>query len=221
MADSVLFRVRVTGEFTKLADLIMQCGQCPWPGRSESRHWADSRAAGAPPPREAARLPPRLHLHTHLIPKIVAKFPHPFNLKKFPRSGAHKWGELANIFPIFLYPDQNFRVCCPVLNVRIPHKNEYLNVFLTSCLGAPELLSVAVHFLPSDSQQLANSILAVITNKGAAMCTRQRQYITLISLQFTVSVAQAHGGAERAELLFCSPPNTAVSAVSAIFHWHK
>ena len=155
-------------------------------------------------------------------PKIVAKFPTPF-LTNFSPFWLPQVGGIGKYFSHFssLYPDQNFRVCCPVLNVRIPHKNEYLNVFLTSCLGAPELLSVAVHFLPSDSQQLANSILAVITNKGAAMCTRQRQYITLISLQFTVSVAQAHGGAERAELLFCSPPNTAVSAVSAIFHWHK
>ena len=64
-------------------------------------------------------------------------------------------------------------------------------------LWAPELLLVVVHFSLPGTVALANSILVLITNKGAGMPTCQGQYIILQSLQHTVNVAQGSGGADR------------------------
>ena len=73
-----------------------------------------------------------------------------------------------------------------------------------------------------DPLTLVNSILVVIANKGAAMCTRQRQYIMLISFQL-ISMAQAHRGAEwaeAAELLFLCPPETSEGPEGGSSHRH-
>ena len=69
----------------------------------------------------------------------------------------------------------------------------------TSSLGAPELLLVVVHVLLSDTYEF---------HPGRHREQECWQYIMLISFQLTVSVTQAHWGAEWMELEFHSPPDT-------------
>ena len=66
-------------------------------------------------------------------------------------------------------------VLCPVPNVRIPHNN-----CLLECIS--HLLSRGTRSPVGRGplMTLAKSIVVVIQNKGAAMCTRQSQYMTLI-----------------------------------------
>ena len=96
MADSVLLRVRVTGEFTKLADLIMQCGQCPWPGRSR-------RPGRSAPPRRRRPGYRRDYIAIHIWSQNCSQIPHPLFDKFFPVLAPTSGGTWQIFFPFFKF----------------------------------------------------------------------------------------------------------------------